>query len=91
MFCGMKPKSLWQRRNPMSDAREWLNTPTWDSNGPTWARWARMRDALLAVLDLHIRKVLPGGMSYCSHCWNTNREWPCPTVQAINKVLGVSE
>lgn len=89
----MKPKSLWQRRNPMSDAREWLNTPTWDSqNGPTWARWARMRDALLAVLDLHQPYDDQFG-SCCFGCDGGHRtsEWPCPTVQAINKALGVSE
>lgn len=56
-----------------------------------WSRYAAMKNALLAVLDLHQRAILPGGASYCGHCWNTNSEWPCPTVRAAYDALGIRD
>jgi hypothetical protein len=58
-----------------------------------------MRDALLAVLDLHIKAeaglfVAPGPL--CQYCYGeiggTDPEdgaWPCPTVRRIAEKLGI--
>lgn len=50
------------------------------------------QDALLAVLDLH----KPGRPGWgCDHCdtgdvgCNVSNDWPCPTVKAIAKGLGI--
>jgi len=72
----------------MTDAREWLRQVSF--------RYAddhkhQMRDALLAVLDLHYPTTdSPGLKDYCAEC-GTYALWPCDTVRAINKALGVGD
>lgn len=69
----------------MSDAREWLSQAWWSPR-----RQDAMRDALLAVLDLH-RSV--GVLKDVPTCWGCGMDvpWPCPTVSAIDKALGVTD
>lgn len=87
----------------MTDAREWLENPPY-FGVPSMAH--RMRDALLAVLDLHVETSGPSPLwnedgrlvTWCAYCaelsngeaWDEIR-WPCSTVRAIDKALGVAE
>ena len=67
----------------MTDAREWLTGTAWATDDGVCA----MRDALLAVLDLHRETVgLDDALRYCYDC---EEGWPCATARAINKTLGV--
>lgn len=54
-----------------------------------------MKAALLAVVDIHTPSELFYGTGYvCSKCYNgtdVNLPWPCPTVLAIAKGLGVDD
>lgn len=57
----------------------------------------QMRDAVLAVLDLHAANRGSSGAATwadCAHCRNTNWggpdvPWPCETVEAMAKALGI--
>lgn len=62
-------------------------------------RFDEMADALLAVLEIHKREHVDGckggkGWDNCASCRDTNWggpevPWPCETVDAIAKVLGI--
>lgn len=68
----------------MSDAREWLVNVLREA--PDAVEVYAMRDALLAVLDLHREQIgLDDVLRYCYDC---EEGWPCATVRAINKALG---
>lgn len=70
----------------MTDAREWLTDA---SHAPQTDAAERTRDALLAVLDLHREQIgLDDVLRYCYDC---EENWPCSTVRAIDKALGVAE
>ena len=87
----------------MTDAREWLTDA---SHAPQTDAAERTRDALLAVLDLHVETSGPSPLwnedgrlvTWCAYCaelsngeaWDEIR-WPCSTVRAIDKALGVAE
>jgi len=69
----------------MTDAREWLDGTAWATDDGVCA----MRDALLAVLDLHREQIgLDDALRYCYDC---EEGWPCATVRAINKALNTGE
>lgn len=75
----------------MSDAREWLMNDTLGTvTVDFWSRYAAMKNALLAVLDLH-RSV--GVLKDVPTCWGCGMDvpWPCPTVRAINDALGIGD
>lgn len=71
-----------------------------DARGADEIYWDVYRDALLAVLDLHgSREGDFGETVRCVHCirempmpggvWTVNEIWPCPTLIAVAKALGV--
>lgn len=62
-------------------AREWLYEAWWSP-----ARQDAMRDALLAVLDIHEQRSMTE--PWCD--WDAEG-WPCATVRAIDKALGVTD
>ena len=70
----------------MTDAREWLDSTAWAADDGVYA----MHDALLAVLDLHRSG---GVLKDVPTCWGCGMDvpWPCPTVSAIDKALGVTD
>ena len=65
----------------MSDARKYLKDVK--AHSDKGMDQHLMAAALLAVLDLH-RKSLP-------YCLADDEDWPCSTVRAIDKALGVTD
>ena len=72
----------------MSDARTWLERQTEAQLRPVMAA-VFMRDALLAVLDLHREDSECGPTGTCRECYG--EDWPCATVRTISKALGVTD
>ena len=74
----------------MTDARKLLEDYHSYSSGADSAEGARLHmttAALLAVLDLHQQRSSMGD----PWCDLDNEDWPCPTVRAIDRALGVTD
>lgn len=73
-----------------TDARAFLDSTAWATDDGVYA----MRDALLAVLDLHkpgTEYVDPQYDEFLTQCDGCYEDWPCKTVRAIDKTLGAND
>jgi hypothetical protein len=61
------------------------NPDAWDSDG-----WGYLQKALRAVVELHEPEQITATFSVCSGCYEEESgpsEYPCPTIQVIDKEL----
>lgn len=73
----------------MSDAREWLRQDTLGTvTVDFWKRYVLAKSALLAVLEIHREYIGLDDLRFCCDC---EEGWPCVTVRAIDKALGVDD